>query len=1282
MSKGNGIGSWSITGLSTPSSYVVTASHDGLGVVSRLVSLAASGNSAVDMTMSSGIATLSGYVHTVTNGHDGGVGGVQVSATDGTVTRTATTVTTGSQKGRFTLPDLSVGKWIVNLDAPGYQLQSRPVNVVAGKSFAQLRVTLSPSTVTVPGFVFLGKGAAQPRSGAGLVLSNTTNTYKQTSVKGGRFAFADVAPGTYTLSAQYFGFDTSYQTVVAVVGKAPKTSTFHLGTHSTPNSSTIAGYVGNAVASGASLGCIRQVPLDPTSAPVVGCDVYFALTDSDGVPIPATLGKDDNTVQPHEIASLDGPNSYILALNPKQGDGLKPGRYKLTISSPGYLPASIAVQVPLNGVASAPQIGLFPANTIAGKIDTIGIGTINGDGLPTNVKGDNCVVAVPLGYSSDNFDVTKFVCDQAKATAPGAIGPDAIPPLTKLCQNTGVAEPAFGVIENDGRYKVPGLCDGQYNVHIVMGNTAYDQDSQVITTQAVSRGQTLEYSPHLARKPVVQIHVGQLNSDTGLTLPVPDNTTVTVRCVTAGTPANTVTSTVKTVNDLATLWGVKAGDADCSATLGAITAYTGTLSVADDHTYSATATTVSSLPPVFGRIVSRYGSSDANAIGGLVLTVRGVVSYLGATPTYGTAQVTTNAAGCYAITVDGSLPAPAPSDCGTFTNVTTGGVGPSVGALTLTSKAVTVQAPVGTAITKSLATTSTTLASLAQIDPTHPVPTVAVTAAPVPLNGLKLSTDPAGLNLSGATLTPADNSATSKGAGTIIAGINSGGQLTWTDSNIGTSGYVWQGSYHFDVRVPGFSPNLTSTLTCGMFDDDPADTTPASFHCSLTPATIDSYGELRGRVTAPNLTPPNHTPLGPVSNATVIARLCPVDPTTHLPACVAPSPTASAVCNPLVTDYTATTDSDGKYDFVSPGGVRYMTRGTYVLITCASGMITDVTSDVSANLLAAGVAPQQDVVLDLLGGVSGVVSASNNSLGLNGVTVQLYSCSADPCTTPNRSFIDQLTTSGSGNYQFTGTTGRYFLAAGHYELDFDATALGYTPKSTEFDISTADAPAAQTVITLDALGGLSGTATETNSSPVAPVPTTTLTLLSCTGATAATCLTNVKVTGTDGAGNFQFTGATSKYFLTPGKYLLKASAPGYSPYTSDVLDITSGDNSPVPLVSLARLGSLAGQIVDNTSGTLVSAGRASGCTSAARSTATALRHRRLRCRRSSSPRRPTLAATTSSCRSATHTSSHPATGRCESAPTDTSRPSTTSCWASARTILAPSDADHSSRSAR
>ena len=232
---------------------------------------------------------------------------------------------------------------MVNIAAPGYQLQSRTVNIVAGKGLPRLRASLSPSTATVTGRVQGLTGTPNLRAlpGAGLTLSNTTDTYKQTSLRGGRFSFGELPPGTYTLSAEYFGFTTSYQTVVAQAGLPGKPAIFHLGRESATNTSVISGYVGNAASSSGSLGCevsaIKTTEF-PDGIPTLGCFVYFALIDGDGNPVPTTLGTADNANRPKGSVSPDGPTSYILSRNPADGDGLAPGQYRLTISAAGYLP--------------------------------------------------------------------------------------------------------------------------------------------------------------------------------------------------------------------------------------------------------------------------------------------------------------------------------------------------------------------------------------------------------------------------------------------------------------------------------------------------------------------------------------------------------------------------------------------------------------------------------------------------------------------------------------------------------------------------------------------------------------------------------------------------------------------------------------------------------------------------------------------------------------------------------------------------------------------------------
>ena len=102
------VGYWEVDGLSTPSTYLVTAATERLGAQSVLVRLDADGTRTVNLALRNGVATLSGTVRgTDSLGGFGGLGGLTVTATAGEVTRTATTVT-GDRAGTVVLPDLPV----------------------------------------------------------------------------------------------------------------------------------------------------------------------------------------------------------------------------------------------------------------------------------------------------------------------------------------------------------------------------------------------------------------------------------------------------------------------------------------------------------------------------------------------------------------------------------------------------------------------------------------------------------------------------------------------------------------------------------------------------------------------------------------------------------------------------------------------------------------------------------------------------------------------------------------------------------------------------------------------------------------------------------------------------------------------------------------------------------------------------------------------------------------------------------------------------------------------
>ncbi len=116
------VGKWSMSGLTTPDTYLVTASAPGYAAATTLVTLGAGkSSSGVDLSVKAGVASIVGTV----NSPQGPVGGINVTATDGTVTQSVTTLTgardlSGGVVGTYVIPDLSVqGPWTLTASARG-----------------------------------------------------------------------------------------------------------------------------------------------------------------------------------------------------------------------------------------------------------------------------------------------------------------------------------------------------------------------------------------------------------------------------------------------------------------------------------------------------------------------------------------------------------------------------------------------------------------------------------------------------------------------------------------------------------------------------------------------------------------------------------------------------------------------------------------------------------------------------------------------------------------------------------------------------------------------------------------------------------------------------------------------------------------------------------------------------------------------------------------------------------------------------------------------------------
>ena len=426
------VGAWSVDGLSTPSTYLVTAAGVGFGAQSRLVTLTAGSAAVVDLALQHGVASLAG---TVTGpdalGGISGLGGLTVTATDGVTTRTASTVTAG-QVGTFVLADLPVpSTYTVTVSGDGYASQTTEVQLGTGASAAQLDVRLGLSTGVVQGTVREPGGTGL--GGAGLKLTDGVNTYKtmSTSDANGTFRFNGIAPGTYVLSASLFGHLDAFAPVTVVAGSA---ATADLEMTAIPGSgllstSVIRGRVSDARTNG-QITC-SNLGLDPSGKPEV-CQITVTMT------APAADGS-TRTISVTAAPDLE----YVI---PAPGDvGLLPGLYTLTVAVPGYEPGTVKVKVPMGETVEAAQVALYPSPSVLGTILTR-VGA---------VPAGTCVVARPTG-------TTGPLSPCAVSTAPdGAI----------VCTITGGAKCAG--TKPDGSYALERLGSGQFDVSVVPGDDEY-----------------------------------------------------------------------------------------------------------------------------------------------------------------------------------------------------------------------------------------------------------------------------------------------------------------------------------------------------------------------------------------------------------------------------------------------------------------------------------------------------------------------------------------------------------------------------------------------------------------------------------------------------------------------------------------------------------------------------------------------------------------------------------------------------------------------------------------
>ena len=211
----SGTGSWAIPRVSTPGVYTLTATARGYGTEVLQVELAPGQvRDDVRIVMTAGVGSISGRV--TAGGRP--LGGVTLTAANGELTRTTTSVTEGDI-GVYNFPQLPVpGTYTVTVTQPGYVTQTREVRLtgaVGGVDFDLGRTTASITGVVV-------SDIDGPLPGAAVTVTRDQLTFRASSAAApepGSFRIDDLPPGTYLLDVSRFDHSSTSLLVTLQAGE-------------------------------------------------------------------------------------------------------------------------------------------------------------------------------------------------------------------------------------------------------------------------------------------------------------------------------------------------------------------------------------------------------------------------------------------------------------------------------------------------------------------------------------------------------------------------------------------------------------------------------------------------------------------------------------------------------------------------------------------------------------------------------------------------------------------------------------------------------------------------------------------------------------------------------------------------------------------------------------------------------------------------------------------------------------------------------------------------------
>lgn len=594
------VGAWEVDGLSTPSTYLVTVTADGLGTASRLVTLGASGTATVNMRLVHGESSLVGAV----TGPDGlgivgPVGGATVVVRGDGVERTVTTATAG-RPGTYVVDGLPVpGRYTLEVSAPGHTSVTLGADLRPGRS-ATRDVRLPASGAAVQGTVVAPDGTGL--GGVGLTLTGAERTYRtMSSTEGtGAFRVSGMEPGTYVVTAESFGRTTA-RTEVEVGPGGTASVRLTLAASDDGGVTTDARVRGRAVdaRTNGQITCAASVTEE--------CLVTATLTTTHADGTPRTVRVTTAPDLEYTIPAADEP-------------GLAPGLYTVTLSAPGYEPGTVRVEVPMGRTVTATNVALYPSPSVVGTVQAR-IGSV-----PTGT----CVVVSPTGMPlPDGTPCTVGAVNDGNPTC-SVVAPHR-------CAGTGT----------NGAYQVERLRAGGYTVTVLPGDPEYlypvaATELTLVAGQVARFDATLERLGRVAVTALVDVGGSGLD-------PLPGALVTPVAA-----DGRRGTTVVAGASGAALLTHLAAGTytVEVVAPDTGTTAHATGVEVALNQEVARPVVVASTATRFSGRVVTFLDGSLPTGLSGRTVTVTGVVGYDGVTAVRGSATGTTRTDGTFDVGTD------------------------------------------------------------------------------------------------------------------------------------------------------------------------------------------------------------------------------------------------------------------------------------------------------------------------------------------------------------------------------------------------------------------------------------------------------------------------------------------------------------------------------------------------------------------------------------------------------------------------------------------------------